>query len=76
MLDRLCGLPLPPPQLLEMLVKNSVPQFFHHLATSELWAEMLRVGDPVRRVGGDEARGCLGRGSWRGAGAATQACGT
>ncbi|KAI8464658.1 MAG: hypothetical protein J3K34DRAFT_526031 [Monoraphidium minutum] len=36
--------------LLEMLVKNSVPQFFHNLATSELWAEMLKVGEPTHRL--------------------------
>jgi hypothetical protein len=33
-----------------MLVKNSLPAFYVHLATSELFAEMLRVGDPLRRV--------------------------
>jgi len=40
-----------PSQLLEMLVKNSVPQFYQHLSISELFAEMLRVGDPMRKVG-------------------------
>lgn len=35
--------------LLEMVVRNSLPAFFQHLATSELWAEMMRVGDPTRR---------------------------
>ncbi|GBF99783.1 hypothetical protein Rsub_12223 [Raphidocelis subcapitata] len=35
--------------LLEMVVKNALPAFFQHLATSELYAELLRVGDPTRR---------------------------
>jgi DUF971 family protein len=33
-----------------MVVKNALPAFFQNLATSELYAEMLRVGDPTRRV--------------------------
>ena len=37
-------------QLLEMAVKNSVPAFFQHLAVSELFADMMRVSDPTRRV--------------------------
>lgn len=34
-----------------MAVKNSVPAFYQHLVASELFADMLRVADPMKRVG-------------------------
>lgn len=35
--------PMPVPQLLEACVQNCVPDLHAHLATSELWAEMLKL---------------------------------
>ncbi len=37
-------------QVLETCVKSCIPLFFEQLIQSELWAEMLRAGDPTRRV--------------------------